>query len=142
MSIIHGSTGLIYFVHEWKPKFDEASLLNDLVMYAAVTRINHRIHELAVVLNSPTVADGVQVQSANANVPIATMVKKQEGAVYVFSAAMRAGQTHAKFSIPGLTGRHIVEVLDEARTLRATDGGFEDDFKPWEVHLYRLAVAN
>lgn len=138
MSIIRGSTGLIYFVHEWKPAFNESALLSDLAMYAAVTRINHRIHELAAVLNSPTVAGGVKVQSANADVTIATMVKKHEGAVYVFSVATRAGQTHAKFSVAGLAGRHVVEVLDEARTLQATDGGFEDDFKPWDVHLYRL----
>ena len=142
MSIIRGSTGLIYFVHEWKPKFDESALLSNLAMYAGVTRINHRIHELATVLNSPTIADGVKVQSANAGVPIATMVKKQEGAVYVFAVATRSGQTHAKFSVQGLAGRHTVEVLDEARTLQATDGGFEDDFKPWDVHLYRLTPAN
>ena len=27
MSLIHGSMGLIYFVHEWKPKFNEWALL-------------------------------------------------------------------------------------------------------------------
>jgi hypothetical protein len=120
MSIIRGSTGLIYFVHEWKPKFDESALLSNLEMYAAVTRINHRIHELAAVLNSPTIADGVKVQSANAAVPIATMVKKQDGAVYVFAVAMRSGQTRAKFSVPGLTGEHVVEVLGGEH--RAEDG--------------------
>ena len=142
MSIIHGSMGLIYFVHEWEPKFDESALLSDATMYDAVSRINHRIAELAPVLNSPTVPDGAKAQPVNADVPIATMVKKHDGAVYLFAVAMRPGQTRAKLAIQGLSGRHAVEVLDENRTLESSDGVFEDDFKPWDVHLYRLAVAN
>jgi len=47
MSIIHGSKGLIYFVHEWQPKFNESALLSDPEMLAAVTKINRRIAELA-----------------------------------------------------------------------------------------------
>ena len=54
MSLIHGSMGLIYFVHEWQPKFDEAALLHDPEMLRAVTAINRQITELAPVLNSPT----------------------------------------------------------------------------------------
>src|ERR1041385_6937025 len=50
MSLIHGSRGLIYFVHEFEPKFNEAALLDDPEMLAAVTRINQQIHALAAVL--------------------------------------------------------------------------------------------
>lgn len=142
MSIVHGSMGLIYFVHEWQPKFDESALLTDSTMYEAVSRVNHRIAELAPVLNSPTVADGARAEPANAEVPIATMVKKHGGAVYLFAVAMRRGQTRAKLAIRDLPGRYAVEVLDENRTLESTDGAFEDDFKPWDVHLYRLTAAN
>jgi len=53
MSLIHGSMGLIYFVHEWKPAFNESALLSDPEMLAAVTNINAQIHELATVLNTP-----------------------------------------------------------------------------------------
>jgi hypothetical protein len=142
MSIVHGSTGLIYFVHEWKPKFNESALLSDSAMRDAVTRINHRIVALAAVLNSPTVPNGAKAQPVNGDVPVATMVKKHDGAVYLFAVAMRQGQTRARLSIQGLSGRHTVEVLDEGRTLEAIDGAFEDDFKPWDVHLYRLPVTN
>ena len=37
MSLIHGSKGLIYFVHEWYPRFNEAALLDDPEMAAGVT---------------------------------------------------------------------------------------------------------
>ena len=142
MSIVHGSMGLIYFVHEWEPKFNEAALLSDTQMYDAVSRINHRIAALAPVLNSPTVAEGAKAQPANAQAPIATMVKKHEGSVYLFAVAMRGTQTCAKLSIQGLSGRKTVEVLDEDRTLESADGVFEDDFQPWDVHLYRVVLAN
>ena len=38
MSIIHGSQGLIYFVHEWQPRFNEAALLSDPDMLACRDR--------------------------------------------------------------------------------------------------------
>ena len=54
MSLVHGSRGLIYFVHQFKPKFNEHALLDDPEMLAAVTAINRQIRELAPVLNSPS----------------------------------------------------------------------------------------
>lgn len=141
MSIIHGSTGLIYFVHEWQPRFDESALLTDREMYEAVSRINHQIAALAPVLNSPTVTRVVRVESSNAEVPVATMAKKHDGALYVFAVGMRDGQTRTRFTLPGSAGRRAVEVLGEDRTLESNDGVFADDFQPWDVHLYRVPLG-
>ena len=140
MSLIHGSMGIIYFVHEWQPAFNESALLSDPEMLAAVTQINQQITALAPVLNSPTLPDAAKVSSSNAAVPVATMVKRQGGAVYLFAVAMREGQTRARFSVQGLMGPQSVEVLGEQRTLDLKDGVFEDDFTPWSVHLYRIAL--
>ena len=54
MALIHGSRGLIYFVHQFKPRFNEHALLDDPEMLTAVTAINRQIHDLAPVLNSPS----------------------------------------------------------------------------------------
>jgi len=43
MSLIHGPHGLIYFVHQFKPKFIEAALLADPEILAAVSAINRQI---------------------------------------------------------------------------------------------------
>jgi hypothetical protein len=142
MALIHGSMGLIYFVHEWQPKFDESALLSDPAMYAAVTKINRQIGELAPVLNSPTIPGAASVASGNKDVPVALMLKKHTGATYLLTVAMREGQTRAEFTVPGLSGPHTVEVLGEARTLAAKDGQFADDFQPWDVHLYRIAAES
>jgi hypothetical protein len=139
MSLIHGSTGLIYFVHEWQPRFNESALLSDGPMYEAVSNINHSIQTLASVLNGPTISGRVTTESARDDVPIATMVKRDAGQTYIFAVAMRGGSTRAEFTVSGLTGARRVEVLDEDRQVTATDGAFADDFGPWDVHLYRIA---
>jgi hypothetical protein len=138
MSLIHGSMGLIYFVHQFKPNFIEAALLEDPEMLAEVTAINKQIKELAPVLNSPTISDLVEVKSTNPDVPVHIMVKRYGGAIYIFSVGMRNGQTRADFQIKGLNGKGKVEVLGEKREIPLQDGRFEDDFKPYDVHLYRI----
>ena len=138
MSLIHGSRGLIYFVHQFKPNFREAALLDDAEMLEGVTKLNRQITELAPVLNSPTVTNAIMVKSANQEVPVATMVKQLDGATYVFAVGMRDGSTTASFALKGIKEKRTVEVLGENRTLEARDGAFEDRFAAWEVHLYRV----
>ncbi len=138
MSIIHGSTGLIYFVHEWEPKFNESALLTDPEMLSAVTAVNKQIAELAPALNSPTITNGARVSSDNNAVPVASMTKKHGGAMYVFAVAMRGDQTTVTFTVSGLRGRKTVQVMGENRTITSQNGLFEDSFGPWDVHLYRI----
>ena len=138
MSLIHGSMGLIYFVHEWQPKFDAAALLRDPEMLREVTALNHQITGLAPVLNSPTVSGTVQVSSSDPQVPVAAMLKQHEGATYLFAVAMRNGETTATFTLQGLAGEKTVEVLGEERSLSARNGTFSDTFKSWAVHGYRI----
>jgi hypothetical protein len=138
MSLIHGSRGLIYFVHQFKPRFVEAELLADPEMLAAVTELNRQITDLAPVLNGPTVRDAVSVKSENPEVPLATLVKRRDGSTYLFAVAMRSGTTTGTFTFGGIKNGESVEVLGENRTVVAKDGAFEDRFTPWAVHLYRF----
>jgi hypothetical protein len=138
MSIVHGSTGLIYFVHEWQPKFNEAALLADREMYAAVSRINHRIQSLAPVLHEPAPVDSATIAPVEADAPIAVMTRRRGGKTYVFAVMMRNRSSRARVALPGLSGTQRVTVLDEDRTLEAVNGSFSDAFAPWDVHLYCL----
>ena len=137
MSLIHGSRGLIYFVHQFKPKFIEAALLADPEMLEAVTRLNRQIHELAPVLNSPTLADAVKVTSSNRVTPVHAMVKRHGGATYLFAVAMYKEPTKATFELRGV-GNARGEVLDEARTIEVRAGRFTDTFAAYQTHLYRF----
>jgi hypothetical protein len=138
MAIIHGSCGLIYFVHEFKPKFVEAGLLADPEMLAAVTKINEQIHHLAPVLNSTTVKDGASSRSSDEKVPIDILVKRLEGATYLFAVCMRDAPARASFEVSALSAKAEAEVLGEGRTIPVMEGKFGDDFGPYAVHLYRI----
>jgi len=138
MAIVHGSMGLVYFVHEWQPKFNEAALLDDPQMLAAVTAINRQVTELAPVLNSSTVTGTACVASSNEDVPIALMMKKYKDAVYVFAVGMREGSTDAIFTLGGIEGQKQVEVIGEKRTIESINGVFRDKFEPWDVNIYRI----
>lgn len=141
MSLIHGSKGIIYFVHVFKPKFIEAGLLADAEMATAVGKLNRQIKELAPVLNSPSVKDGATVESSNKDTPIDIVVKKHEGAVYVFSVAMRDSPARGTFSVKGLARKASAEVIGENRKIDVVKGKFADDFKGYEVHLYKIVAA-
>jgi len=138
MSIIHGSRGLIYFVHQFKPKFVEPALLEDAEMVEAVTALNKQIRTLGTVINSAAVADAATVASSSADVPIQITARKHGGAMYLFAVAMRDGEATATFTVTGAAKDAKVEVIDETRTLSLTDGRFTDSFKGYDAHLYRI----
>jgi hypothetical protein len=136
MSLVHGSRGLIYFVHQFKPRFIEAALLEDPPMLSAVTSLNRQIRELAPALNSPTVTNAVEVTVSDPAALVDVMVKRSAGRTYVFATGMRNRPTHATFRLREARGARKVTVLDENRTIAVKDSRFEDDFGPYGVHLY------
>jgi len=141
MALIHGSRGLIYFVHQFQPWFNEHALLDDPEMLAAVTSINNQIKELASVLNSPTVTDIATVRSSDADVPIDLMVKRRPEATYVFAVGMRNRPARASFMLRGLPAVAKAHGLGEDRAITISDGRFADDFAAHGVHIYKIAEA-
>jgi Beta-galactosidase len=138
MALIHGAKGIIYFAHQFKPKFIEAGLLADEEMVRGVASLNRQIHELAPILNGRDVAGGASVASSEERVPIDFVVKRHAGRTYVFAVAMRDGQATATFRLAD-RGDSRVEVLGEGRTIEAVGGRWEDRFAGYQVHLYRVA---
>src|ERR1051325_1557188 len=98
MSLIHGSSGLIYFVHQFKPRFSEASLLQDAELLAGVTAVNKQIQTLAPALKSPTNAGGGAVTSDS---PVDAIAKRQGDSTWVFAVAMREQASKASFTVKG-----------------------------------------
>jgi hypothetical protein len=132
--------GLIYFVHEWQPRFNESALLSDPEMLSAVTAINRQITELAPVLNNPTIENEASVSSSNESMPVDVMVKKHDGATYLFAVGMRGDKTTATFTLQHAETIKTIEVLGENRTIPVNDGVFKDSFEAWDVHLYRTIL--
>ena len=141
MDVTHpGLRGLIYFIHQFEPSFKEASLLDDAELLPAVTAINRQIQELAPVLNSPSVDAQITVTSSDPDVPIAAMCKQHDGATYVFAACMR-NHLSERCRIARSPSSTDVQVLGESRTIKLDSGRFDDAFKPYAVHLYRIPTT-
>lgn len=139
MSLIHGSQGLIYFVHQFQPSFREAALLDDPAMLAAVTTLNHRIQALAPVLRQPSESGGFEVRSSAPDAPVATLLKRHRNDRYLFAVNLRPVATRATFHLgESHTLSGTAEVLDEGRSLDVPEGRWSDDFGPYDVHLYHL----
>ncbi len=138
MSIIHGSRGLIYFVHQFKPTFKEAALLDQPETLAGVTRINAEVQSLAPVIYAAK--GSVPSASFSEEAPVATLYSELHGTNYIFATCMRSASTSATFGAPGLRNAKV-EVIGEGRTITIDDGVLQDKFGPYAVHLYRWKSA-
>jgi hypothetical protein len=134
MSLIHGSSGIFYFVHEWQPSFREDGVFRYPDTVEEIARINAEIGQLAPVLNGETLAGRVQI---NAPVDIATLAKRHGGATYVFAVNMEKRPAKATLVLPGKSGTQAT-VLGEDRVVALRHGALEDDFAPYGVRLYRV----
>ncbi|HZR17658.1 MAG TPA: hypothetical protein VFE51_10055 [Verrucomicrobiae bacterium] len=137
MSLIHGSRGLIYFVHQFKPIFREAALLDDPVTLKAVTELNGEITQLAPVLNEPTISERVQADEKQAS-SVDTLLKRHNRDMYLFAVEMTGNNDETEFSVNTSAPEGTIEVLGENRSLPLDRGRFKDSFKPWDVHLYKF----
>ena len=135
MSIVAGSRGIVYFVHQFKPQFVEASLFDDAELSAAVASVNAEVQSLASFINSGESAPDVAVTSSTR---VDALVKRRGAETVLFAVAMRGTATEATFAVDGV-GEVEVEVIGEDRTLTAREGRFADAFGGYGVHLYRIA---
>ncbi|MDB6036650.1 MAG: putative glycosyl hydrolase [Verrucomicrobiales bacterium] len=139
MSLIHGSRGLIYFVHQFEPNFREAALLDDPVTLGAVTEINRRVQAMAKVLKSAPPVDQVSVKTDGA--PIDFITRRDSENLYIFAVCMRNERTQAVFTKAKQPATSWIEVLDENRHVSWSDDHFSDEFKPYAVHLYKAKIG-
>jgi len=143
MSVIHGSTGICYFIHgktlDPPSDFRDRALLEPehAEQLAAVTAINNRLRQLAPVINSPTLEGVATVEDVVGNTPVDFIVKQYGGATYLFAAGMRDSATVKLFTLTGLADTTI-EVIDEGREMLLIDGQFPDEFDGYEAHLYKI----
>src|SRR5207237_7820938 len=140
MSLVHGSRGIIYFVHQFSPTFREDGIFNYPALAQGVAAINTQLTSLAPVLNSFTIANGVQTSFAVATTPVDAMVKKYNCSTYVFAGAMRNTSGTATFSGFGIN-QGTVTVIGENRQMTIANGQFQDAFQGYGVHLYQIASA-
>jgi len=142
LSIVHGSMGIGYFCHQFRPATNDAAPLDDAPMRDALAAIDEQIRTLAPALNTPSVANGVTVASSNAATPVDFMLKRQGGATYLFAVGARpGGETSASFQFRDCPAGLKAAVLGESRALEVKGGLLEDRFTDYQAHIYRIPFA-
>jgi hypothetical protein len=138
MALVHGAAGIQYFCHRFTPTFSETDCLDDAPTAAAMVAANTQITALAQVLNTPSVGNGVTVQSSDTKIPVDTMLKRYQGATYLFATEMRGGMATATFTLRDFPASASAEVVGEKRTVSVKAGVFADDFQSYGVHIYKI----
>jgi hypothetical protein len=143
---INGSRGIIYFVHQFEPRFVEATWFESPDIAAAISRINAQVQDLAKVILSPASGEIASIALRDKNrefVPpanISVTSRRQGCKLYVFAASLSNKPLRAGINLRQAPG--MLDVIDEDRRLPAKGNGFEDDFEPYAVHLYVSSVRN
>src|SRR5205814_9928912 len=112
--------------------------IDDSTTAAGIKSINAQIASLATVLNTRSVGNGVIVASSDTSIPVDTMLKRSDGATYVFAAEMRSGSTTATFTLRDFPATAAAQAIGENRTIDVKAGVFKDDFSSYGVHLYKI----
>jgi hypothetical protein len=135
MAIIHGASGIVYFVHEFAPAARSDAIFRYPDIVREVAAQNKLIRSMAAVLNGPNV-DGVTVQS---DVPIATLVKRDHDTAYVFAVSMENRASQPRFELKGLDGARVMDLV-QGRSIPIAQSGFQDSFEGYGVHIYKLSL--
>jgi len=138
MSIVHRAGGIEYYCHQIEPTVEETDCLNDGATASALEAINRQILELAPVLDTRPIANGVKVSWSGSQATVDTLLKRYQGKTYLFAVEMHGTSIRASFELRDFPAEAAAEVLGEGRSIRVTDGVFQDDFATHGVHLYRI----
>lgn len=132
LALVHGAKGIIYWAHTGSKYY-----IRDYPdHWAYMKRLAGEMHDLTPSLLTP---DSEVIPSLEPkDAPIDTMVKRLNGQTYVFAVNHDTKACTVKLSLPGTTASASVEVLFEKRSVNAENGAWQDDFKPLEVHVYRV----
>jgi len=134
LALVHGAKGIIYWAHTGSRYYIEDYPEH----WAAVKKIAGELRDLSPVLLTLDSKRKIQLSPKDATIDI--MVKELDGRTYVFAVNREPEPCGAGFLLSGTAADSKLDVLFENRAIQAKNGGWKDDFKPLEVHVYRLSA--
>lgn len=100
IAVCTGASGIVYFVHEFAPRFVEAGLLAYPEIAEAVRLVNTELLWAAPVLATPQVAGAVTTDAGKA---LALRVHEHDGDLHVFAASLQPEPLRVTFTVHGKT---------------------------------------
>jgi len=146
MSIISGSRGIVYFVHQFKPRFVEASWFEDPRLAEAIRKINAQVQGMARIINSPATHDVANVTVRNMRGKghardVAITSRRSGCSIYVFATSLVDMPLEVEVQLHDFNAVNNVDVLDEGRSIKVKGGRFRDEYPPYGVRLYEAATS-
>jgi hypothetical protein len=122
LAIAGGATGIGYFPHDWSNPIG-----------AEIQAVDEQIAELKpALLAAPAQAD--------ATAPLKVGARSLNGALYVIAVNPTESEVNGTIHVDG-AGVRTFDVLDEGRSVAASDDVITDSFAPLAVHVYVSAPA-
>jgi hypothetical protein len=136
MAIACGASGIVYFAHEFEPKFAEAGLLAYPEIVAGVAAVNAEVRSLAPILCRPQARDAVSVQ-VDGGGEVAVRAHRDGKDLVVVAASLAATPVQATFMVAGHRSGKVLR-LGEERPAKLAEGRFAEMFAPYGIGLYRI----
>ncbi len=131
--LIEGAKGLLWYTYKG---YGQYLPQDDPQLWKAHVALLKEIHELEPLFMAKGI--GQTIQTINQNKNIRAIVKKSKIGTFLIAANQSKNETiTAEFMPKGLRKKSI-KVYGENRQVSAADGKFKDEFKPLDVHIYKL----
>lgn len=132
LALVHGAKGIIYWAHTASKYY----IQDYPEHWAALKQLAGELQQLSPVLLTTNSTSKLRVTPKSATLDM--MVKEFNGDLYVFAVNREPAKVRAQFAFKRKGVPENVEVLFEERTLSTHGRRWTDEFKPLEVHVYRI----
>jgi hypothetical protein len=133
MAIMGGARGLNWYTYEGTGS--ERGLMDNPSVWSAMKKLNRDLIGLTECLALPEATAGLAVEPAFGMRAWHVAGDKTRG---VFVANGTYVPRRIKMTLPGLKAGTALNVHGEYRTVTSRDGGWDDEFEPLAVHVYRF----
>jgi len=136
MAVVHGAEGVIYFVHQFKPRFNDNAVLDDRRSRRAVMETNRELLELAPMLKLGRALPAPARETPAGADALAIRALAFDGAVFLLCISKMDGPLRARIALPEGAGGGV-DLRSGAR-VAAKDGAITLVFDRYEPRLIRI----
>ncbi len=131
-AIVHGATGIIYWGTDFTPQ--PSAFISDL------NRVTKELAGLQEVISAKTEKLTVETEyhelGYSVDAGIEFIAKRANGKLFLIS--VNSDKNPVKITFSNLNKFKTAKVLSESRILDLKNGKLNDNYKPFEVHIYEL----
>jgi len=141
MAIACGADGIIYFSHEFAPRFVEAGLLQYDDVKRELKALNAEVLALAKVLNGERADDEVAVTSRPKQ-QVAVRAHRHGGALYLFVASLSGEPVEVTLRLKKQKTGRVLRLDDRAakqpKSEKLRGGSIRDELEPYGIRRYKV----